>query len=93
MFLDAAGEEWIPVVGLLTELLSAWWSSTRTGEMGFFGAFWKFCMDPADDLRETSALRVPKQQSPFINLRWKSSFLSPDDPKSNSAINQTKVSH
>lgn len=44
-------------------------------------------------LKETSLLRVPTQQSPFINLGWKSSFLSPDDPKLNSGINQTKVSH
>lgn len=93
LLLDGPGEELIPLVGHLTELLFARWNSTRTGEMGFSWAVWKFYMDPADDLRETIVLRVPKQQSPFINLRWKSSFLSPDDPKLESGINQTKVSH
>lgn len=43
-------------------------------------------------LKETSLLRVLKLQSPFINPRQKSSFLSPGDPKLKSGINQTKVS-
>lgn len=44
--LDAPGE-WIPVVGHLTELLFGCWNSTRTGEIGFLEAFWKFCIDLA----------------------------------------------
>lgn len=57
-------------------LLFARSNSTRTDEIRFAWAFWKLYLEPADDTRETSLLRVPKQQSPFITLSWKSPYFS-----------------
>lgn len=74
-----AGEGWAEVapalgepVDHLTELVFAWWNSTRSGEIRFFKAFWKFCMDPAGGLKETNLEFLNSK----VSLRWKSSFLS-----------------